>query len=1309
MKFIFKIYALIMGLCIFAGSGLYAQTTSGTDFWLAFGQNLYVSTDKVELRIQIVSNSTRQAKVKLTFTDKPSYRKEITVPAGKIETIELEENEMKLVYSEGKSKKVSKKSLHITSDQPVSIYAFNQYSLMLEASNVLPTNTLGTDYYHISFDVNTNTMWDRGQDAMTIIATEDNTEIQYFSKASSVAVREKLSKGQVWYVPGNSDMTGTNVVSNKPVAHFVTHKNTSIPKPLPNKEQKTENLFHQMAPVSSWGVRFFIPDAGQKEWQSPMFARIVASQNGTKIKLDGGSVKSGGTVKTEVSLNKGEFVTLEVSETGCLVSSNKPVGVCSYFRSYPEKLVSGLKGGPAMAWIPPIEQKTASVSIAPFVLNGMYNTKHFAILVTSESDRKMTTVQKGDGATYNLNNSEWFSKSGHSYTVYAMLTNEQHTFRNSKGLTALIYGISNDNTYYFLGGSSMFDLNMMFSVNGEHYKFVNENSFCDNKVKLQATIEYANSMVKGYLKWYIDGIRENAATDKPEWTATLKPGRHTIKMEGLDIKGKVHTLTASIIIDTPDISINGPDNILVGETTSLSPVTGGSWQSSNPAVASIKSDGTVTGISNGRAVFTFTSDAGCSSSCTIKVTGFSAVNDTVSVVCGNSVRFDALANDLIFCNRNLVSVDTIAGSSLRCGSLSFNSDATFTCKAGRDMCGIDSMEYSIAYDGNKSKAKIYLIVSKPLSEGYVACENVKFTAGLHPVRGVKYFWYDGSGKPVYSGTDRNEISVTKDASPLQKFQAEVRYAGKAVGRIAFEALLSEGCGLLNPTGCAVDGQLLFSEDFGGRGVSDGRIGAVALPDGTTGYTFKQTDAPEANEYALVKYINPGSPHGWQTDFGDHTVSGDKNSGYMLLINAAAAPGKVYENRITGLCGSMSRLYFSAWAANARPEGSAAANDPALKFELSDEAGNILETYIAPGIPRDPEGGVRWRNYGFTFNPRGHASLVLRIYSRDSGSGCFALDDIGIRFCTPPVTLENRTADTACLSAPYTFRASYSDSDGTFSGQDSKLAYRWEYSPDGHDWTVAGKDNTVEAKSVQSVYTIDNITGNSRGYYRFAVSSPGAIDSPGCRAVSPVMELLVQETFRAPDLRVMISPSDTHHSVYLTSFLDTTDITSVKWYNPQNCVPDFSNCASGELDAQKLISRNVYTYKYTATSKCNSSSARAYVLTSKDRLPVKNNREISVCRNMESSRHIQLNQILGLEDDGKWSYPDDEYGVVSRNVTVSSQKYAGARIFNARKAYGDALKTASYDMTGNPNVKVFKFNYESVSGTVYRFNLKVENF
>ena len=60
------------------------------------------------------------------------------------------------------------------------------------------------------------------------------------------------------------------------------------------------------------------------------------------------------------------------------------------------------------------------------------------------------------------------------------------------------------------------------------------------------------------------------------------------------------------VLDDPTVAITGDDRICIGETSSVSPNTGGTWVSNNPAVATVvAATGIVTGVAQGATTFTF--------------------------------------------------------------------------------------------------------------------------------------------------------------------------------------------------------------------------------------------------------------------------------------------------------------------------------------------------------------------------------------------------------------------------------------------------------------------------------------------------------------------------------------------------------------------------------------------------------------------------------------------------------------------------------------------------------------------------------
>ncbi len=73
------------------------------------------------------------------------------------------------------------------------------------------------------------------------------------------------------------------------------------------------------------------------------------------------------------------------------------------------------------------------------------------------------------------------------------------------------------------------------------------------------------------------------------------------------------------VVQPATVNVSGPSNICVGETSTLTPNTGGTWTSSNTNVATVTNGGIITAISPGTVTFIFENGSGCSSEPTEEV------------------------------------------------------------------------------------------------------------------------------------------------------------------------------------------------------------------------------------------------------------------------------------------------------------------------------------------------------------------------------------------------------------------------------------------------------------------------------------------------------------------------------------------------------------------------------------------------------------------------------------------------------------------------------------------------------------------
>jgi hypothetical protein len=683
-----------------------------------------------------------------------------------------------------------------------------------------------------------------------------------------------------------------------------------------------------------------------------------------------------------------------------------------------------------------------------------------------------------------------------------------------------------------------------------------------------------------------------------------------------------------------------------------------------------------------------------------------AMRDYIVMKPDDSVVFDVRDNDYLgACGRGeLAALDTVADSGLKHGVLTFNPvDSTYKYKPAAGFRGVDSVAYYIKCGVDSSAAKVYILVQKPLSLQYVACPGASITVGFNPATGVNYYWYDTEtgGTVVSSGNPANTLTVTKDNSPSQTWWVEPRHGSIVFPRYRID-LESGDCGVTDPSGCAADGTVIFKEDFEGNSPSDPDISPTGIPQ-VIGCNYSP-DPRCSGCYSIRKQGQEYNSFWNMVD--DHTYPNDITRGYMLEIDAPSVQADnehFYAHTLNNLCPG-TKLYFSAWIVCVDVPANQHAHHI---FLLEDSQNNVLAQYYTGIISgNDPN----WKQYGFSFTvPQEISTLKFRIINDnslgDTGND-FAIDDIEIRLCAPPVNTNIINNDTVvCYGNSVDITGTYVE-DCTFGDE---LAYIWEFrQKDSISWkqletgteTVDCDNSAPASRTLTTTLQLASVTKADEGYYRLLVSSPANIGSANCRAVSDSVYVHVIDNYVAPDIRIQACPS-ANRQIQLSSFADSTDYNRIHWEKITSFAPNVTDPEKGLISG--AFTKNVtYKYKYTVEppehSGCGSTSAVAYIKTLDNRVLGKTDTVVICCKELETSKYVQINSIFGLELGGTFDYsnpavnPDN---TVSNNVTVfpSSSKYAGAVVFNAQKAYSEAGSGYGYDITYRGiNAKKFHFQY-----------------
>ena len=388
--------------------------------------------------------------------------------------------------------------LHITATANISVYVILRGESSMDASNILPLNALGTEYYVQDFkaEAHNDKSWNSNAGNMvtvtTILGTENGTMVDitpaentFDNHAKGTTYTITLDKGQTYYLISQKEnqLAGTHIVAknDKKIAIYTGSPLTR----LPNGVSARDALFEQPMPVEYWGTQFIVTRSLGKNGN---IIGITASQDGTEIKLDGYSQNPG------IYINEGETYYIALQNAGnpqankpgtsrvdktiigdvLFIETSCPCEVYSYDTgngyvgkekdaggAVIDELVDGQKGDPSSVWVSPIQQKINKITFGACYTD--LTKAHFLNIVTETATCANTTLTAYMGQYSNDWSDKliWTPVPGNPTYSYARVqignnteTINVFTLENSKGFIAHIYGNGNDESYAYSVGSS---------------------------------------------------------------------------------------------------------------------------------------------------------------------------------------------------------------------------------------------------------------------------------------------------------------------------------------------------------------------------------------------------------------------------------------------------------------------------------------------------------------------------------------------------------------------------------------------------------------------------------------------------------------------------------------------------------------------------------------------------------------------------------------------------------------------------------------------------------------------------------------
>jgi hypothetical protein len=481
---------VVVSLSVLVAAAQPVPDSRGTEFWFTFLPNFHNQADVVDadptlqpehhVRIEIAAERPTRGEIRL----RDSAGRVTVVPFsitrpqdvfsfqtfyGPYELYGFNRGRGGYAYNASQCNRVALQSMHVVADDEVSVYALNQAPFTSDAFMVLPTDALGRDYVIMSYPSSNPSGLgaNHAPSQFAVVAVEDNTVVTIRPTAPIVRNVSMdvdtvvLNRGESYLVQVDmranpvGDLTGSVVLSDKPVAVFAGHQRTTLPAGV-SALQSRDCLVEQMNPVETWGKRAFIapfrPSRNEERIGTDLY-RVVARFDRTEVTANGTVV---------ATINAGEHYEAPLTQP-VDVRASRPVMVAAFKKTSSSTSSAGLSfdGDPLMVLVPPEEQYMTGYTfvsiqtqrVINFIQEDVYVEQYVnVVLPNQEPDKHPTFNLRVDGRPV----TPVFTPIHTSGWRYATLplSNGAHTIEADTLLGIYVYGYGQAVSYGYIGGTA---------------------------------------------------------------------------------------------------------------------------------------------------------------------------------------------------------------------------------------------------------------------------------------------------------------------------------------------------------------------------------------------------------------------------------------------------------------------------------------------------------------------------------------------------------------------------------------------------------------------------------------------------------------------------------------------------------------------------------------------------------------------------------------------------------------------------------------------------------------------------------------
>ena len=263
--------------------------SAGTEYYLAANNGLFAI---IEPKLVLASTSTDNVQAVIDLPGLGWFHA-TDVPPGEAVLVPLPRD---ILLPRGDREATELLGIYVLADAEIRAYVLLDAINSGDATTGLPTDALGTEYLVETYG--TTCPLGCSSSKLSVVATQDDTIVTITPtvlagqspdrREAGVPYDVFLDAGQTYQLQGgglvgNAELSGTEILSNKPVAVYGGNPETYV-----TTEGQADILAQQMPPVAAWGTRYVsVPLAGRTGGDT---FRVMASVDGTDVTINGGIV-----------------------------------------------------------------------------------------------------------------------------------------------------------------------------------------------------------------------------------------------------------------------------------------------------------------------------------------------------------------------------------------------------------------------------------------------------------------------------------------------------------------------------------------------------------------------------------------------------------------------------------------------------------------------------------------------------------------------------------------------------------------------------------------------------------------------------------------------------------------------------------------------------------------------------------------------------------------------------------------------------------------------------------------------------------